>query len=508
MASVLFQRVCRPSPLMLPRRLSPGFSYRWTFIALFVCVTGVGAVGWLSVAHISSVAPFGAENCRSIKGLNKRQVRLCRQNADLMGSMKMGALMSIMECQYQFRSRRWNCSVVDRSVLFGRIMDMGTREAAFVHAVTSAGATFMITRDCSSGKLEKCGCDRSYNGFNREGFHWAGCSDNIRYGATFTRQFVDAHERRKHKSLELVQMNLHNNEAGRKIIERHMKTQCKCHGVSGSCELKTCWRAMPSFREVGQMLKAKFDGATEVKLGQVNYRPGLIPAHSQFKPHTAEDLVYLHESPDYCVANNKTGSLGTVGRVCNKTSKAIDGCELLCCGRGYVTRYERLVERCHCKFHWCCFVKCKEVLLQWSKRKSGYPARRFEKFAPVSAWAGQNIARYIYCIFKAMPQCRTNCERFSSSVGNRQKLPFAKEATLRHTSASVLVYSGFAGRSLVGYSKKSPLGVQRSLFILINARWAQQLDTQLWHKSPVVLAAVLMVDQTDLSKDDAPALVS
>ncbi|KFD58768.1 hypothetical protein M513_00461, partial [Trichuris suis] len=315
-----------------------------------------------SVAHISSVVPFGAENCRSIKGLNKRQVRLCRQNTDLMGSMKMGALMSIMECQYQFRSRRWNCSVVDRSVLFGRVLDLGTREAAFVHAVTSAGATFMITRDCSSGKLEKCGCDRSYNGFNREGFHWAGCSDNIRYGAAFTRQFVDAHERRKHKSLELVQMNLHNNEAGRKIIERHMKTQCKCHGVSGSCELKTCWRAMPSFREIGQMLKAKFDGATEVKLGQVNYRPGLIPAHSQFKPHTAEDLVYLHESPDYCVANNKTGSLGTVGRVCNKTSKAIDGCELLCCGRGFVTRYERLVERCHCKFHWCCFVRCKECV--------------------------------------------------------------------------------------------------------------------------------------------------
>lgn len=45
-----------------------------------------------------------------------------------------------------------------------------------------------------------------------------------------------------------------------------MKTQCKCHGVSGSCELKTCWKAMPTFREIGLTLKEKFDGATEVVL--------------------------------------------------------------------------------------------------------------------------------------------------------------------------------------------------------------------------------------------------
>jgi hypothetical protein len=45
-----------------------------------------------------------------------------------------------------------------------------------------------------------------------------------------------------------------------------MKIDCKCHGVSGSCELRTCWRAMPTFRKVGDVIKEKFDGATEVKL--------------------------------------------------------------------------------------------------------------------------------------------------------------------------------------------------------------------------------------------------
>ncbi|KRX92279.1 Protein Wnt-4 [Trichinella pseudospiralis] len=339
-----------------------GSLYQWMIIFLCLCLTGVSNIGWLSVAHLSSMTQFSTSVCRTIMGLNKRQIRLCRQNTEHMNSVKMGALMSIVECQFQFRNRRWNCTSNDENHYFGRVLQAGTREAAFVHAVTSAGVAHMITHDCSSGKLEKCGCDLSMNGMHDQGFQWAGCSDNVRYGTAFSRQFVDASEKRKQKSLERVQMNLHNNEAGRKAIERHMKVQCKCHGVSGSCEMKTCWRVMPSFREVGYILKDKFDGATEVVPRRVNSRLMLAPAHSQFKPHTVEDLVYLHESPDYCNPNNVTGTLGTFGRVCNKTSKAIDGCGLLCCGRGYVTRFEKRSERCHCKFHWCCYVKCKECI--------------------------------------------------------------------------------------------------------------------------------------------------
>ena len=110
----------------------------------------------------------------------------------------------------------------------------GTREAAFVHAITAAGVAHALTRACSAGELDDCGCDRTVRGASPEGFQWAGCSDNVHFGTSFSRTFVDAREHRFSKrkpkanlnGTAAVQqqmqiwralMNLHNNEAGRKV---------------------------------------------------------------------------------------------------------------------------------------------------------------------------------------------------------------------------------------------------------------------------------------------------
>jgi hypothetical protein len=42
-------------------------------------------------------------------------------------------------------------------------------------------------------------------------------------------------------------------------IAKLMLLKCRCHGISGSCELKTCWRSLPPFAEIGKYLKEKYD---------------------------------------------------------------------------------------------------------------------------------------------------------------------------------------------------------------------------------------------------------
>lgn len=37
-----------------------------------------------------------------------------------------------------------------------------------------------------------------------------------------------------------------------------MEFRCKCHGMSGSCQLKTCWKSAPDFHIVGKVLKHQF----------------------------------------------------------------------------------------------------------------------------------------------------------------------------------------------------------------------------------------------------------
>ncbi|XP_053818910.1 protein Wnt-4 isoform X2 [Vidua macroura] len=324
--------------------MSPEYSLR-SLLLIILATFSANASNWLYLAKLSSVGSISEEEtCEKLKGLIQRQVQMCKRNLEVMDSVRRGAQLAIEECQYQFRNRRWNCSTLDTLPVFGKVVTQGTREAAFVYAISSAGVAFAVTRACSSGELDKCGCDRTVQGGSPQGFQWSGCSDNIAYGVAFSQSFVDIRERSKGASSNRALMNLHNNEAGRKAILNNMRVECKCHGVSGSCEFKTCWKAMPPFRKVGNVLKEKFDGATEVEQSEIGSTKVLVPKNSQFKPHTDEDLVYLDSSPDFCDHDLKNGVLGTSGRQCNKTSKAIDGCELMCCGRGFHTDEVEVVE--------------------------------------------------------------------------------------------------------------------------------------------------------------------
>lgn len=94
----------------------------------------------------------------------------------------------------------------------------GSREAAFVYAISSAGVVYAITRACSQGELKICHCDDLKRGRERDDkgyFDWGGCSDNINFGIKFAKAFVDAREKMVKDARAL--MNLHNNRCGRMV---------------------------------------------------------------------------------------------------------------------------------------------------------------------------------------------------------------------------------------------------------------------------------------------------
>lgn len=225
---------------------------------------------------------------------------------------------------------------------------------------------------CARGDLPACGCTANRRRVVNtvEQFQWGGCGSGA-WGARMARRFLDARElERDARSL----MNLHNNRVGRKIVKDLVRRECKCHGVSGSCAVRTCWRALPQFHAAASALREKYARAKLVTpypapnpaLGhsvrstartQLVIRRPKQASGTGRQPRKSE-LIFLEQSPSYCEPDPAVGSYGTHGRKCNKTSRGEDGCESLCCGRGYLT--ERVVHRakCRCKFHWCCRVSC------------------------------------------------------------------------------------------------------------------------------------------------------
>lgn len=87
------------------------------------------------------------------------------------------------------------------------------------------------------------------------------------------------------------------NNRNAKAVKNFMRTECKCHGLSGSCTLRTCWRKLPLFRDVATRLKEKFDGAAKVIPGDSIFpRPSLSYLFLDFFFHTClrDPSQYFH----------------------------------------------------------------------------------------------------------------------------------------------------------------------------------------------------------------------
>lgn len=93
-----------------------------------------------------------------------------------------------------------------------------------------------------------------------------------------------------------------------------LELKCKCHGVSGSCSIRTCWRGLQDLKDIAMDLKTKYLSATKVVHRPMGTRKQLVPKDIDIRPVRENELVYLQSSPDFCTKNDKLGSIGTQDR--------------------------------------------------------------------------------------------------------------------------------------------------------------------------------------------------
>lgn len=148
------------------------------------------------------------------------------------------------------------------------------------------------------------------------------------------------------------------------VIKAGVETTCKCHGVSGSCTVRTCWRQLPPFHNIGKQLKQRYEtsfkvgsstneatGEVELSTGRSPQQP--LPGLSDQIPRTMA-LLHIEDSPSFCKPSKY--SAGTAGRKCYKDKN----CDAICCGRGHNTQSKEVTGPCQCQVRWCCYVECKQ----------------------------------------------------------------------------------------------------------------------------------------------------
>ena len=148
------------------------------------------------------------------------------------------------------------------------------------------------------------------------------------------------------------------------VVQRLAVKRCKCHGLSGACTVKTCWKAMPRMASVGYHLTKLYWKASRVHPTEV---PSLFPGLEQgeiTKYNADRDtLLFCRRSPNFCRRREVLGIPGTTGRECDPSlERGPKSCKSLCCGRGHRTESIDHITDCACKFQWCCRIQCEKCV--------------------------------------------------------------------------------------------------------------------------------------------------
>ncbi|XP_075915454.1 protein Wnt-5b-like isoform X2 [Petromyzon marinus] len=291
--------------------------------------------------------------CIWVPGLSPAQRRICLRHQDHMAHVAEGVHLALSECRHQFQGKRWNCTVPGAEDTLDPVaksadgagfthdappgVSPGSREAAFVSAVTAAGVAHAVARACRQGALQG-GCSWVVPHAMKlpPGARRGGSGDDVEYGYQFAKWFVDAGDRNRGRGQggESLALNLHNNEAGR--LEKYDKSsavQLVSHNGGGGA-----------------------GGANGSRGGAARWpRRRLEAVNERLTAPTVSDLVHVNASPEYCERDETDGVPGTVGPQCSVTSEgATEGRCVTCCDRGYDTSQVTVEKQCGCKeqLHW------------------------------------------------------------------------------------------------------------------------------------------------------------
>ncbi len=88
-------------------------------------------------------------------------------------------------------------------------------------------------------------------------------------------------------------------------VKKTLMSWCKCHGVSGSCQQRTCWKRTSTLQTIGEHLTGKFA------------RAHLLESNESSVPRNSE-LVYIEQSPSFCQPLAHLRTPGVSGRLCNQ----------------------------------------------------------------------------------------------------------------------------------------------------------------------------------------------
>ena len=92
---------------------------------------------------------------------------------------------------------------------------LGSRETAFVQALTSASVMMEIAKKCVATKLKYCGCGSLSRRDRNDITVMEGCGDNVNFGAYLSARFLDPRRTNTHAR----KAKRHNQITGRKVIK-------------------------------------------------------------------------------------------------------------------------------------------------------------------------------------------------------------------------------------------------------------------------------------------------